>query len=151
MKTFEQRLVMILADPDLSDSQFRAAAHFLASGRIHRVIRAAEELRSHLRHLFRGEDDMDSEFYERLKGILLRDANMKSTDALRALARELDFDRPFPAKGSFRHGLAHLLENGSTSALLSAAERIRERRSNSKSEHGWPLIQGKSESENTSD
>lgn len=146
MKTIEQKLVMLLADPQLSESQFRDAAHFLSSGHLYRVIQSAEELRRHMRHLFRGEEDINSELYERLKEILLRDAKLKSADALRALARELDFDERFPVKGSFRQGLVHLLKNGDGSALLSAAERIRHRVANGASEHGWPLSVNKPES-----
>ena len=60
---------------------------------------------------------------------------MKSIDALRALARELDFPDQFPGKCTFRKGLKRLLKGADASALLGAAERI----SDQKTEHGWPL------------
>ena len=140
MKTFEQKLVMILADPQLSDAQFRDAARLLSSEGVHRAIRAAEELRSHMRRLFRnsGTDEGDDELYERLKKLLLTERRMKSIDALRALARELEFVDQFPAKCTFRKGLKRLLKSADASALLGAAERI----SDQKTEHGWPLITG---------
>jgi hypothetical protein len=144
MKTFEQKLVMLLSDPQLTDAQFRDAARLLTGERLYRTIRAAEELRSHMRHLFRNgrEEEVDDDLYLRLKSLLLTESGMKPIDALRALARELDLNEQFPAKSSFRKGLARLLQSGDGSALLSAAERIRERASEETTEHAWPLSKG---------
>lgn len=142
MKNFEQKLVMLLADPQISDAQFHEAARFLSGGHLYRAIRAAEELRSHMRHLFRAEDEVDDELYSQLREVLLAKSKMKPADALRALAQELDLNERFPSKSSFRQGLTRLLKSGSGSALLSAAERIRERVSNGVGEHAWPLAGG---------
>lgn len=140
MKNFEQKLVLMLADPHLSDTQFRDAARFLTGHRLHRAIGAADELRRHMRHLFRnGGDDVGDEIYDRVKEILLTQGGLSASQALRFLARELELKERFPTKMSFRAGLLRLLKNSDPSAVLSAAERIRPRIVGNADEHAWPL------------
>lgn len=144
MKNFEQKLVLLLADPQLSDTQFRDAARFLTGHRLHRAISAADELRRHMRHLFKNSsgDQIDDEVYDRVKEAVITHAKLSPSEALRALASELELKERFPAKYSLRKGLVRLLKSTDASALLSAAERVRQRLVGAPNEHGWPLMGG---------
>ena len=142
MNKLEKKLIAYLIDPDLTDTQFREAAHTLTSGKLHRVIDAAWELRRHMRHLLGGDSEspLDEELYDRISALLLREAEMKVPQALDALALELGREERFPAKSSLRGGLIQLLRHGAEpSELLSAASRTKEKKSGLRSKSDWPL------------
>lgn len=126
MNKFERKLVLLLADPDLSDVQFHEAARLLSSPRIDRCIESAYELRKHMQHLFRtnGVDEHTAEVISRIQQ-LLEDVGISKTHAIREIARELDYH--LPSRSSFENGISRLIRATDPRTVLSAAERMRNR------------------------
>ena len=150
MKSVESRLILFLADQELSDAEFERLVELLHSSQLSRCISAASHLRQgthsaaeHIKRLRREslrnfDKRVDSGFLKELS-LLLQDMKLSPTEAVRFIAEELGLDQESPQPRSFRGGIARLLDSVDMDAIWSAAQRLKAKAATRSHKNPWPL------------
>ena len=144
MKTIEQKLVLFLADPKISDSEFSELARALESPRVQRLLAAAWEIRKQLDRDSRDypsteSRDPDERALREIERLLLVEARIPKGVAVRMLAEKLEYQKPLPSRFSFHGAVLDFIHGFDASRVLSAAQRIRNEHVHERPSHTWPL------------
>jgi hypothetical protein len=136
MTNVHDRLLWFLADPSLSDNEFKTISNLICKGGGDDIVANARSVRdavrrkdlTDVRRRLRNdatESQHDDPLVEGVVRRLLIEANLSVRDALRNLADELGYHEPLPQKMSLQNGVTRLSERFNPSEILSAAQRIR--------------------------
>ena len=149
MSTSRDRLVWFLADPTLTEDDFKAIRKLLSGRQIDRIFSDACRLRDAVRHDSREENkhpsrsdkvnQFDDPLVDGVYRLLLREASFPVRSALSLLAAELGYDGSISPFVSLKNGVALFCEQFDPSQILSAAQRIRNR-----AVHNSPNLPGES-------
>ena len=141
MNKIETKLLLCLADPELTDSEFKQFIDLLYRRDFRELISAAD----HLRHVGRdilkqiSRSRLPDGFVKHIQEILLKEGRMKPSDAVRSLLMELRAE-PIPSrKWTIRSGLEFALQFASETEILAAAQRALAKRSSTGNKHAWSL------------
>lgn len=145
----KQKLVLLLADPEVSENEFRNVRNWLERGGITQCIRDAEEIRLVLGSRPRqtgkdskrskssaSQDPLVSEVHE----LLRTNAGMTARAALEELLLKTDYPEDLPERISFADGVRRISREVGESKLLSAAYQIRNEVMHDDGSVAWPLI-----------
>lgn len=151
MKSAETKLVLFLADPELSEKDFARLAHLFGSSELSRCLSAAAYLRKQSRpaaeHIKRMQREVTREFEDRgadpefLKDVsrLLSKTKLGPAETMRRLSEELGIDIDGSKPKTLRAGITRLLEVADMKQIWAAAERIKEKAVSGPPKHAWPL------------
>lgn len=150
MKHIQKKLILVLADPTISDQEFRYLERWLTSTGIEECLRAAREIRQHLSAAVQsGKDkplppdallDEGRKVLNDLERLLLSEANLPVKEALGRLADMLGYRRSWGPKLSFDNGTRLLIKKFGGSRVLAAAHQIRNESVHSVPRRDWPLL-----------
>jgi hypothetical protein len=158
MKSVASEFVRFLADPDWSETEFRALERLVLSEEAKTCLEAARHLRRQTREVlrhFEGESvweesvrsnpqssvkgELADAVFSRVRDLLLDEARLSSSAAIAALNAELPgVKRPNP-RTSLRNAVEYFLSVADGSAVLSAAQRVRNKAIHGGFKHPWPL------------
>ena len=157
MNSVESELIQFLSDPKRTDSEFMKLSRLIWTGDAKLCVEAATQIRENtkavLRQISRGttSDETapdDSRFsskrqltdavYVRLKELLINEAGLTQSSAVAALSKELALPIPSSVR-SLLGAVEHFLKFIDGSALLSAAQRVRNATVHSEPKHAWRL------------
>ncbi len=145
MRRGEQKLFHFLIDPDLKDAEFVQIAGSLSKrppgDLLHRAWRARRMILDGRLADDVGRPSLEEEVISRVEKLLLGEARLTKKKAMDLLARELRYNKRFPDRVSFARAVELLVRNTTGSAVVSAAQRIRNQLVHSSSSD-WPLREG---------
>ncbi len=144
MKKIEQRLILFLSDPSVTDSEFSELAHALESSRVQRFLSTAWEIRKQLerdsRELPSPQDRSPDEMALReIERMLLIESRIPKGVAVRMLADKLNYNKPLPSRFSFHGAVLSFMREFDPSKVLSAAHQLRNQYVHQRPDHTWPL------------
>jgi hypothetical protein len=151
MNSVRQKFILLLADPSISRADFAAFCTWLQSGGIRKALDEAAEIRA---ILFRSPEGLadaapdrppsepthaNPQLLDAILRLLIEEAALSRRTALPLLAKKLDYDGSIPVKKAFETGLMRLIEFAGPSAVLSAAQQIRNELVHHPNSLAWPL------------
>jgi hypothetical protein len=141
MNKIETKFILCLADPELTDSDFKQLVEMLDRREFKELISAADHLRRVSRDYLKDAPRarVPHDFVKHVQQLLLEEGEMSPTKAVRSLLTELR-DEPIPArKWTIRAGLEYALKFASESDIVAAAQRVLAKHSLSPQNHAWSL------------
>lgn len=150
MHTLGKKLALLLADPSISDNEFRSFGKWLVSGGVDDCLALANILRQTLEQQTSKsepiqkslpiDDNTDDRATTEIRNLLLNEANLARYEALQFLADYVGVNLNVSSnKKSFEIQLDYLLKAVGPSKLLSAAHQIRNELVHKASRNDWPL------------
>ncbi len=144
MKKIEQRFVLFLSDPNISDSEFSDLARALESSHVTRLLETAWDIRKQLdrdsRDLLSSKDRSPAEMALReIERMLLVESGIPKGVAIRMLSDKLGYEKPLPSRASFHSAVLTFLRDFDPSKVLSVAHQLRNQYAHEKPSHDWPL------------
>lgn len=150
-----RKLLLLLADPDISDEEFQDVARWLSTSEARAAIQSIWRLRRQLDHdlpsrrpprmevhpVFMMQSE-EEKVYEEIERLLIIEGGLSVKDALRLLSNAAGFDDLFDPRTSFRRGIERLYNETGGSVLLSLAHQLRNRMASSRGQPDWPLMGG---------
>lgn len=152
MKSAESKLVLFLASPEISESEFDRIAQLFDTRELSKFVSAAAYLRNESRsardYIKRREREVlhgfntpqvEPAFFKEVSQ-LLSTTELTAAEAIRRIAQELRLDVQIPRTRSLRSGLIHLLGFADIHEVWAAIQRVvakSKRASNPK--QPWPL------------
>ena len=146
----KQRLVLLLSDPEVSESEFRSIKTWLVQGGMIEYLQDVEAIRNTLRSYkgstgsrsYDAPPSIDHELVLEVDRLLRKEANMTARDALEQLADQTDFQGTLPQRISFADGVRRMGKEIGESHLLHIANRIRNDNMHNLPGLDWPLNRG---------
>jgi len=128
--------VWFLSDPSLSDDDFQALAHILRDGGGHDIVTTAATVREAVRkkdwadvkkrlRATHREEHTGDPLLDSVSRLLLSEANLTVSAALRALAEVLGYNIPMVQSLSLQNGIKRLRKQFEPGEIVSAAQRVR--------------------------
>ena len=148
----KQRLILLLADPDIPASEFRNLSGWLRKGGLADCLRDAERMRATLAsYSDRRREDTSERLDSRtgsanedslvreVESLLRSEAQLTARTALERLADRVGFQGQLPERISFAEGVRRLGRDVGPSRLLSAAHQVRSSAVQRREAPAWPL------------
>lgn len=141
MNKIETKLLLCLADPELTDSDFKQLVDMLYRREFKDLISAADHVRRVSRDCLKAipRSHIPDEFVKHVQMLLIDQGEMSPSAAVRSLLSELR-DEPVPAqKWTMRAGLEYARKFASEADIVAAAQRVLAKHSPSSHKHAWSL------------
>jgi hypothetical protein len=141
MNKIETKLLLLLSDPELTDSDFEQLVEILHRRDFRQIVSAANHLRQVGRDIIKdiNRSRVPDGFFKHIQSMLIKEGRMPPTRAVRLLLTELR-DEPVPArKWTIRSGLEFALRFASESEIIAAAQRTLAKHSSQENKHAWTL------------
>jgi len=139
------RLVLTLSEPSMSDSDFSKFSNWLRNGGLDQCISAAELVRQELKAVRMPSDRSDpiepvsEQVTQAVKRLLCVESRIEPRDAVKQLIRRLGTSQGPSMLAPFSSAISKLVDQHGGSAVLSAAQQIRNEIVHQQRGSNWPL------------
>ena len=142
-----QRLIVLLADPDISVTEYHSVTAWLQNGGLAECIRDASDIRRRLMATKtslppRRSINVNSDVLginQTVSKLLRVEAKLTAANALAILAEKLGRSKPLPEGKGFDYGVSQLIKEFGSSAVLSVAHQVRNTMVHDMVSPAWPL------------
>lgn len=146
MKKLENKLILLLADPSVRETEINRFVRKLKNGGVENCFSKALKIRKMLKDSdeFTDQDwpeplsDYERKIMDQVDKLLRSEAGMTAKDAIKALGEELNIKIP-SGKRSFHDRLLYVCKNSEGSQIINAAYKIRNMFVHDSNKSDWPL------------